>query len=99
MSRSLRSETINTCNWEALIHCLLYFLIDLAIVNSFIMWNCNNDGQREQLSFRLALVRQLTVGREIKRRYRSHFLTKKKPGVSRVPEDVRLREVGKHLPV
>jgi hypothetical protein len=26
-------------------HRLLYFLIDLAIVNSFIMWNCNNDGQ------------------------------------------------------
>jgi hypothetical protein len=80
-------------------HRLLYFLIDLAIVNSFIMWNCNNGGQRDQLSFRLALVMQLTVGREIKRRCRSHFLTKNKPGVSGVPEDVRLREVGKHLPV
>jgi len=80
-------------------HRLLYFLIDLAIVNSFITWNCNNGGQRDQLSFWLALVRQLTAGREIKRRCRSHFLTKNKPGVSGVPEDVRLRDVGKHLPV
>jgi hypothetical protein len=57
-------------------HHLLYFLIDLAIVNSFIMWNCNNCGQRDQLSFRLAPVRQLTVGREIKRRCVSHFSPK-----------------------
>jgi hypothetical protein len=80
-------------------HRLLYFLIDLVIVNSFIMWNCNNGGQRGQLSFRLAVVRKLTVGREIKRRGRPEYLTKNKPGVSWVPDDVRLREVGKHLPV
>jgi hypothetical protein len=49
-------------------HHLLYFLIDLAIVTSFIMLNCNNGGQQDQLSFWLALVRQLTAGREIKRR-------------------------------
>jgi hypothetical protein len=73
---------------------LLYFLIDLAIVNSFIMWNCNNGGQRDQLSFLLALVRQLTVGREIKRRCRLHFSQKNKPAVSGVPDDVRLRELG-----
>jgi len=42
-------------------HRLLYFLIDLAIVNSFIMWNCNSGGHRNQLSFRLFLVRQLTI--------------------------------------
>jgi len=46
-------------------HRLLYFLIDLAIVNSFIIRNCSNGGHRDQISFRLALVRQLTVGREI----------------------------------
>jgi hypothetical protein len=80
-------------------HRLLYFLIDLAIVNSFIMWNCNNGGQPDQLSFWLALVRQLTASCEIKRRCRSDFLTGNKPGVSGVPDDVRLREVGKHLPV
>ena len=62
---------------------LLYFLIDLAIVNSFIMWNCKNGGQREQLSFLLALVRQLTVGREIKKWCRSYFLTKKQAGRQR----------------
>ena len=80
-------------------HRLLYFLIDLAIVNSFIKWNCSNGGQRDQLSFRLAHVRQLTVGCEIKRRGRPDFLTKNKPGVSGVSDDVRLGEVGKHLPV
>ena len=66
---------------------------------SFIMGNCNNGGQRDQLSFWLALVRQLTVSREIKSRCKSHFSQKNKPGISGVLEDVRLREVGKHLPV
>ena len=79
-------------------HRLLCILIDLASVNRFIIWICNNDGQRDQLSFQLALVRQFTVGREIKRRCRSG-LKKKEPGVSGVPDDMRLREVGKHLPV
>jgi hypothetical protein len=80
-------------------HRLICFLIDLAIVKSFIMWDCNNGGQHDQFSFRLTLVRQRPVGREIKRRGRPDFLTKNKPGVSGVLEDVRLREVGKHLPV
>jgi hypothetical protein len=62
------------------------------------MWNCNNGGQRDQLSFRLALIRQLTAGRDTKRRSRSDFFTKSKPAVSGVPDDVRLREVGKYLP-
>ena len=44
-------------------HHLLYFHIDLGTVNSFTMWNCNNGGQRDQLSLRFALIRQLTVGR------------------------------------
>jgi hypothetical protein len=57
-------------------HRLLYFFIDLAIVSSFIMWKCNNGGQRDQLSLRLALVRQLTVCREINRRCSSDYLTK-----------------------
>jgi len=64
-------------------HRLLIFLIDLSIVNSFIKWNCKNGGQREQLSFRLALVRQLTFGRQIKRRGIPDFLTKKQAGCQR----------------
>jgi hypothetical protein len=80
-------------------HRLLYLVIDLAIVNSFMMWIWNNGGQCDQLSFWLALVRQLTVGGEIKRRGRPDFLAKVKSGVSGVPDDVRLREVGKNLPV
>ena len=64
-------------NWW---HHLLYFLVDLAIVNSFIMWNCNTGGQRDQLSFRLALVRQLTVGRETKKEVKITFSHKKQAG-------------------
>jgi len=96
-SRSLRPETRKICNWEALTQMVAssaLLFIDLAIVNSFIKWNCSNGGHRDQISFRLALVRQLTVGREIKRRGRPDFLTKNKPGVSGVSDDVRLREVG-----
>jgi hypothetical protein len=78
---------------------LLYFLIDPAIVNCFIKWNYNNGGHRYQLSFQLALVRQFTVGCQIKRRGRPDFLTKNKSDISGVPDNVRLREVGKLLPV
>jgi len=80
-------------------HRLFYFLIDLAIVNSFIIWKCNNGGQRDQPSFRLAVLKQLIDGRLIKRRCRLDFLTKNKPGFSEVPDDMRLREDGKYLPV
>jgi len=98
--RSLRPEMRYAIGRRSLEwwHRLLYFLIDLAIVNSFIMWDWNNGGQRDQLPFRLALVRQLIVGRETKRRW-SDLLTKGKPGVSGVPDDMRLWEVGKYLPV
>jgi len=70
-------------------------------MNSFIMWNCNTDGQHDQLSFRLAVIRQLIVRREIKMRCRSDSPSpqkKKQPGVSGIPDDMRLQEVGKHLP-
>jgi hypothetical protein len=79
-------------------HRLLFFIIDLVIVNSFIMWNCNHGEVHDQLSFRLSLIRQLTAGREIKRRGRPNFLTRNKPGVNSVPDEVRL-QAGKHFPV
>nr|XP_023397070.1 piggyBac transposable element-derived protein 4-like isoform X1 [Loxodonta africana]XP_023397071.1 piggyBac transposable element-derived protein 4-like isoform X1 [Loxodonta africana]XP_023397072.1 piggyBac transposable element-derived protein 4-like isoform X1 [Loxodonta africana]XP_023397073.1 piggyBac transposable element-derived protein 4-like isoform X1 [Loxodonta africana]XP_023397074.1 piggyBac transposable element-derived protein 4-like isoform X1 [Loxodonta africana]XP_023397075.1 len=80
-------------------HRLLHFLIDLAIVNSFIMWNCNHGGRCNQLSFRLALSRQLTVGQKRKRRGRPSFMAWVKRGVTGVPDEVRLQQVGKHFPV
>jgi hypothetical protein len=101
-SRLFRPETREICNWEALAQMvapsalLSHWPCD---VNSFIMWNCNNGGQPDQLLFRLALIRQLIVGREIKRRCRSDFVTKNKQGISGILDDMRLREVGKHLPV
>jgi len=90
------------CNWEA----LSQMVAPSALISylprdceHFINWNSNNGVQREQLSFWLAVVRQLTVGQEIKWRGRPDFLTKYKPGVNGSPDDVRLRQVGKHLPV
>ncbi|XP_023597182.1 piggyBac transposable element-derived protein 4 [Trichechus manatus latirostris] len=80
-------------------HRLLHFLIDLAIVNSFIMWNCNHGGRCNQLSFRLALSRQLTVGQKRKKRGRPSFMAWVKRGVTGVPDEVRLQQVGKHFPV
>uniref|UniRef100_G3U0L7 PiggyBac transposable element-derived protein domain-containing protein n=1 Tax=Loxodonta africana TaxID=9785 RepID=G3U0L7_LOXAF len=80
-------------------HRLLYFLVDLAIVNSFIMWDCTHGGRCDQLSFRTALVRQLAVGQGTTSRGRPSYLVKNKQGVSGVPEDVRLVQVGKHLPI
>ena len=101
-SRSLGSETREICSWEA----LSQRVAPSALLSHwphdcehFINWNSNNGVQRDQLSFRLALVRHLTVGREIKWRGRSDFLTKNKPGVNGSRENVRLREFGKHLPV
>lgn len=44
----------------------MYFLIDMAIVNGFIIWKQSKQGEKEQilnqLSFRLRLAKQLIDG-------------------------------------
>ena len=79
-------------------HRILYFLIDLAIGNAFILWKVSrkNLGPQDQLYFRLRLARQLISGfssRERKGRPAS-FLSSKKT----VPDDVPLTKLGDHMP-
>lgn len=79
-------------------HRIFYFLIDLAIINSFVLWKLNKGCEKEeQLSYRIRLARQLIAGfTSRKRRGRpASFLGKR----GCVPEDVRLVKVGNHLPV
>jgi len=80
-------------------HRILYWLIDLAVVNSFIMYKANKreheQSRIDQLGFRLQLARQLTSGyTATRKRGRSvSFLATK----SQVPDDVRLQQVGNHM--
>lgn len=79
-------------------HRIFYFLIDLAIVNCFIIWNVVKEEKTDQLSFRLRLAKQL-IGNFSFRKRRSRklpvvYLSKK----GKVPDDVRLISVGEHIP-
>lgn len=43
-------------------HGILYFLVDLSIVNAFVWYNIVGLQKKDQLSFRLKLARQLICG-------------------------------------
>lgn len=77
-------------------HRILYYLMDMALVNSYILMNTNKRRTVDQLSFRINLARQLIGGfTSRKRRNRPVlFLSNKRT----VPDEVRLSDVGKHLP-
>ena len=79
-------------------HRILYWLIDVCIVNAYVMYRMNHRHQQDidQLSFRLLLARQLTSAFSGKRKKGRpvSFLARKK----KVPDDVRLQMVGNHLP-
>ena len=80
-------------------HRIFFYLIDLAVVNSFILWRLskNSDQTYDQLSFRLRLARQL-IGDFSSRKRRGPpavaFLAHKQ----KVPDDVRTVGVGVHMP-
>lgn len=80
-------------------HRLLYFLIDLSIVNSFILWKmCKRQfSNQDQLTYRVRLARQLIGGFSSRKRrgVKPSFLAKKRT----VPDEVRLTQVGNHHPV
>jgi len=80
-------------------HRIFYFLVDVAIVNSFVMWKINKreNGQHNQLTYRIHLSRQLITGFSSRkcRGQKPVFLAKK----CKVPDDVRLAFVGVHQPV
>ena len=75
-----------------------YYMIDMAIVNAFVLWKLNkrNSATHDQLSFRLRLARQLVDGYTDRKRVGRpiSFLANKKE----VPDDVRLAGVGQHMP-
>lgn len=77
-------------------HRLFYFLVDLAIVNSFILWKLSKPNTtQDQLSFRINLAKQL-IANFSSRKQRgkpAQYLSK----VS-VPKETRLANVGTHLP-
>jgi Transposase IS4 len=79
-------------------HRILYYLIDLAIINSFILWKLNkrSSANHDQMSYRLRLARQLIDGFTTRKRIGRpiSFLANKKE----VPDDVRLAAVGQHMP-
>ncbi|XP_035229066.1 piggyBac transposable element-derived protein 4-like [Stegodyphus dumicola] len=81
-------------------HRIFDFLIDLGIVNSFILWQVNKRNRSlDHLTFRIALARQLIDGfekglpRKSKGRPAS-FQAKR----CAVPDDIRLANVGNHMP-
>lgn len=77
-------------------HRIFYYLADLAIVNSYVMWKLKhtNPAKCHQLDFRINLARQLIGGfSSRKNRGRPPNFVKRK-----VPDSVRLANVGKHMP-
>jgi len=79
-------------------HRIFFYLIDLAIVDAFILWSVDiaNGNRCDLLQFRLRLARQL-IGDHCTRKRKGPlvaFLAHKK----RVPDDVRLVGVGHHMP-
>ncbi|KAG5883896.1 hypothetical protein JTB14_007784 [Gonioctena quinquepunctata] len=77
-------------------HIIFYFLVDLAIVNSFILYQTSRRLNSSQLTYRIALVRQLIGGYSSRKRRGKpvQFLANKKT----VPDEVRLTSVGAHFP-
>ncbi|GFW59928.1 piggyBac transposable element-derived protein 4 [Trichonephila clavipes] len=74
-----------------------YFLIDLGIVNSFILWQVNKRNRNlDQLTFHIALARQPTEGYSSRKRkgHPASFQAKK----CAVLDDVRLASVGNPMP-
>ena len=78
-------------------HRIFYYLIDLAIVNAFVMSKLSKrTGSHDQLTFRIRLARQL-IGNFSNRKRKGKvpsFMSSKK----QVPDDVRLANVGVHIP-
>lgn len=75
---------------------ILYFLLDMAVVNSFILWKMHRppDPKNNQLTYRLKLARQLINGfssRKIQGRPVNFFKCS-------VPKELRLSKGALHLP-
>lgn len=75
---------------------ILYFLLDLAVVNGFILWKLEQPPKSDtsQLTYRLKLARQLIDG------YSSRKMTGRPPNFFKcsVPKELRLSKGYFHLP-
>lgn len=79
-------------------HRIFYFLLDAAIVNAFTLRKLVK-GNGDQLTFRIQLARQLTSGFTSKQRKgRAPLFIARKRGSVGVPDEVRMANVGDHLP-
>ncbi|GFX38477.1 piggyBac transposable element-derived protein 4 [Trichonephila clavipes] len=75
---------------------IFYFLTDLAIINSFILRQVNKRNRSlDQLTFRIALVRQLIDGYSSRKRKERPASFQARKCV--VPDDVRSASVGNHM--
>lgn len=75
-------------------HRIFYYLIDLAIVNSYLLWHLRNP-KCDHLTFRLKLSRQLING------YTTRKSIGRPPNFVKIstPDEVRTANVGVHMPV
>lgn len=75
-------------------HRIFYYLIDLAIVNTYFLWRLQHP-ESDHLNFRLILARQLIGG------YTSRKPRGRPPNFVKIaiPEHIRLANVGVHLPI
>ncbi|GFV15755.1 piggyBac transposable element-derived protein 4 [Trichonephila clavipes] len=76
---------------------IFHFLINLAIINSFVQWQVNQRNRSlDQLTLCIALARQLINGYSPRKRKRrpASFQAKK----SVVPDDVRIASVVNRMP-
>ncbi|GFW91489.1 transposable element Tcb2 transposase [Trichonephila clavipes] len=93
----LRSKKRKILNKNSGIVSLIYFFIDLAIINSLIQWQVNRRNRSlDKQKFRIAFVRQL-IDRYSSRKRKGHparFQAKKCVAL----DDVRLTSVGNHMP-
>ncbi|GFV51183.1 piggyBac transposable element-derived protein 4 [Trichonephila clavipes] len=69
------------------------FLIDLAIINSFLLWKVSKRRSLDQLTFHIALARQLKDGYSTRKRKGLPVCFQAKKCV--LTEDVHLASVGK----
>ncbi|GFX66049.1 piggyBac transposable element-derived protein 4 [Trichonephila clavipes] len=88
-----KRHQIRSVNWR---HRTFYLLIYPAIINSFILWQVNKSNRSlDQLTFRIALARQLIDGYSSRKRKGRPASFQAKKCV--VPDDVRLASGGNHM--
>lgn len=83
-------------NWMRLFH----FMLDATIINAFILYAIAHPKRQGHCDFRIRLARSLVGGYQVTRPSTSLIKYKNKKGDQLgVPDEIRLYDVGSHLPV